>query len=98
MLRGYSTQKTSTIVTAVLSGVATLAGTYVVRERGADEPGASRRRVQNIDQLVRDIQAFIMDHGHLVTSDYDRKIDKYRWRFESIMGNSVENLIDGEKL
>ena len=34
----------------------------------------------------------MLDHGHLVTSSYDWMIDRYRRRFEEIMGNGAEGV------
>ena len=41
---------------------------------------------------MRDCKSFVLDRGHLTTSDYDWIVDRYRRRFEEIMGNGVEGV------
>ncbi|KAH9939654.1 uncharacterized protein BXZ73DRAFT_43677 [Epithele typhae] len=87
-----TTGRQTSIATSILGGMSTLAASYLAKARGSNEPEASQRRVQDLESFVRDCEAFVMDHGHLVTSDYDWMIDRYRRRFEEIMGNGAEGV------
>ena len=74
--------------------MSTLAASYLAKARGSNEPGASTRCAQDLDSFVRDCDAFVTDRGHLVTADYDWMIERYRRRFEEIMGNASEGVQD----
>ncbi|EPQ53180.1 hypothetical protein GLOTRDRAFT_24252, partial [Gloeophyllum trabeum ATCC 11539] len=48
----------------VLGGMATLIASYLARMRGSSEPDSSIRLTKDLDQFIRDIEAFVLDHGH----------------------------------
>lgn len=66
MLSAITIGRETSIVTAVLGGLATLVASYSARVRGTDEPEASLRRVKDMELFIRECEAFQMDHGYLV--------------------------------
>ena len=82
----------TSIATSILGGLSTLAASYLAKSRGSNEPDASARCAQDLDSFWRDCDSFVMDRGHLVTSEYDWMIDRYRRRFEEILGNGSEGV------
>ena len=73
-------------------GLATIVASYLARARGTNEPEVSNTRVKDLDQFVRDCQAFKMDHGHVLGDKYDRELEKFRLRFEELLGNIHGNI------
>ena len=45
-------------------------------------------RAHDLDHFIRDAEAFLLDHGHLVGPEYNADVQRYRFRFEEIMGNN----------
>lgn len=85
------------IATSILGGMSTLAASYLARARGSGEPEISIARSKDIENFIRDCEAFVFDHGHLVTEQYDVLIDRYRRRFEEIIGNGPNGIGDPKK-
>ncbi|KAF8966060.1 hypothetical protein BDZ97DRAFT_1729354 [Flammula alnicola] len=81
---GHQTQ----IATAVLGGFATIVASYLARARGSNEPELSIARVKDLEQFIRECQAFIMDHGHVLGDKYDDDLRRFRDRFEELLGNA----------
>jgi len=55
--------------------------------RGTNEPELSNTRVKDLDQFVRECEAFKMDHGHMLGKHHDRELENFRLRFEELLGN-----------
>ncbi|EMD30364.1 hypothetical protein CERSUDRAFT_38161, partial [Gelatoporia subvermispora B] len=51
------------------------------------EPEHSALRCRDLENFIRDLEAFMLDKGHLVGSEYDPMIERYRRRFEEVLGN-----------
>ncbi|KAH7886614.1 hypothetical protein F5I97DRAFT_1019734 [Phlebopus sp. FC_14] len=88
---GLSVAVTSGVAISVLGGMSTLVASYLARSRGSSEPELSVSRVKDLDQFLREIRAFQMDHGHEYASpdnDCNRRIEEYRQRFEQLLGNA----------
>lgn len=85
------------IGTSVLGGMSTLAASYLARARGSGEPELSIARCKDIENFIRDCEAFCLDHGHLLTDQFDVLIDKYRRRFEEIIGNGSNGVGDPKR-
>ncbi|KDR72994.1 hypothetical protein GALMADRAFT_212965 [Galerina marginata CBS 339.88] len=76
------------VMTAVLGGIATIVASYLARARGSNEPELSITRVKDLEQFIRDCEAFKMDHGHLLDNTHDDRLDEFRRRFEDLLGNA----------
>ena len=94
----------TSIATSILGGMSTLAASYLAKSRGSGEPEASALRARELDSFIRDLEAFMLDHGHLtggagggVQPEYEAMVARYRRRFEEIMGNALEGVEDSLK-
>ncbi|KAL6299174.1 hypothetical protein BKA93DRAFT_830129 [Sparassis latifolia] len=92
-----TTGKSASIGVAVLGGLSTLAASYLARTRGSGEPEASTARCKDLENFIRECEAFTLDKGHVIGTEYDYVIEKFRQRFEEIMGNVSNGPIDGQK-
>ncbi|KIM44109.1 hypothetical protein M413DRAFT_443156 [Hebeloma cylindrosporum] len=72
----------------VLGGFSTLVASFLARARGSNEPELSITRVKDLEQFIRECQAFKMDHGHVFGHKYDNELNRFRDRFEELLGNS----------
>ncbi|KAF9064984.1 hypothetical protein BDP27DRAFT_1229579, partial [Rhodocollybia butyracea] len=79
--------KSTSIGLPVIGGMATLVASYLARARGSNEPELSIIRVKDLEQFIRECEAFEMDYGHLANHDHDAKLDQFRRRFEELLGN-----------
>ncbi|KAI0739620.1 hypothetical protein C8Q80DRAFT_1274678 [Daedaleopsis nitida] len=89
-----TTGRQTSIATSILGGLSTLAASYLAKARGSGEPEWSTRRAQDLSSFLRDCEAFELDYGHKVGPEHDDMINRYRRRFEEIMGNGVEGVGD----
>ncbi|KAF8181506.1 hypothetical protein BJ912DRAFT_610258 [Pholiota molesta] len=80
--------KSAAVPTTILGALATLVASYLARARGSNEPELSITRVKDLEQFIRECTNFQMDHGEHMGHDYDGKIDGFRMRFESLLGNA----------
>jgi len=69
--------------------IATLVASYLARARGSNEPELSITRRTDLDQFIRDCQAFRMDNGHALGHKYDDAIIGFRRKFEELLGNPI---------
>ncbi|KAI4519286.1 hypothetical protein K523DRAFT_238664 [Schizophyllum commune Tattone D] len=92
MLSAITVGRETSIVTAVLGGLATLVASYSARVRGTDEPEASLRRVKDMELFIRECEAFQTDHFHVVDDPHlEAVVRGMRRRFEEFMGNGPEH-------
>lgn len=61
---------------------------YLARARGSNEPELSIARVKDLEQFIRECEAFKMDHGHDAGGEYDADLLHFRKRFEELLGNA----------
>ncbi|KAJ4490715.1 hypothetical protein J3R30DRAFT_3424432 [Lentinula aciculospora] len=78
----------TSIAVSVLGGLSTLVASYLARARGSNEPELSIIRVKDLDQFIRECKAFEMDFGHFTGNAYDERLQKFRTRFEELLGNA----------
>ena len=71
----------------ILGGFSTVAASFLARARGTHEPELSITRVKDLEQFIRECQAFKMDHGHVLGDKYDDELFRFRNRFEELLGN-----------
>ncbi|TFK97476.1 hypothetical protein BDV98DRAFT_574538 [Pterulicium gracile] len=67
------------IATAILGGFSTIVASYLARARGSNEPELSISRTKDLEQFIRECQAFQLDYGHLYGVDhtvYDPESEK----------------------
>jgi len=86
-LAAVTSGKQTSIMTSILGGFSTIVASYLARARGSNEPELSIARVKDLEQFLRECEAFQMDHGHKVGHDHDARIDGFRGRFEELLGN-----------
>jgi hypothetical protein len=72
----------------VVGGFSTLVASFLARARGSNEPELSITRVKDLEQFIRECQAFKMDHGHVFGDKYDTELHRFRDRFEELLGNA----------
>ncbi|KAI0776917.1 hypothetical protein BD413DRAFT_469016 [Trametes elegans] len=89
-----TTGRQTSIATSILGGMSTLAASYLAKARGSGEPEISSIRCRDLEGFIRDCQAFMLDKGFMVGTEYDSIVDRYRRRFEEIMGNGAGGVGD----
>jgi len=77
------------ICTVILGGFSTIIASYLARARGSGEPESSISRRNDLDQFLREVEAFNKDHGDVKGPEFDGEITRLRRRFEEILGNSA---------
>jgi hypothetical protein len=75
--------------------MSTLAASYLAKARGSGEPERSVLKLRDLENFVREVEASILDHGHIVShgpddpsaagGEWDQMVQRYRARFEQIM-------------
>jgi len=75
------------VTTSALGGVSTLTASFLARMRGSNEPELSITRTKDLDQFIRECDAFQLDRGHIMGNEEDPKLDELRKRFEELLGN-----------
>jgi len=75
-------------MTAVLGGLSTVVASYLARMRGSNEPELSITRVKDLEQFIRECEAFKLDNGHATGDKFSRELDRFRARFEELLGNA----------
>ena len=76
-----------------LGGAGTAIASYIARARGTNEPQMSLQRATDLQKFIRDITAFIEDHGEIEGFEYDLQIVAFRERFEGILGNETDQYV-----
>jgi len=76
------------LTTSILGGMSTLVASYLARMRGSNEPELSITRAKDLDQFIRECNAFQMDRGHITGSEEDQTLEGFRKRFEELLGNA----------
>ncbi|KAG6906785.1 hypothetical protein DXG01_012118 [Tephrocybe rancida] len=87
-LSAVTTGHQTSIMTAILGGLSTLSASYLARARGSNEPELSITRVKDLEQYIRECEAFQMDYGHTLGDTYDKELEDFRRRFEELLGNA----------
>ncbi len=77
-------------MTAVLGGLSTIVAAYLARARGSNEPELSISRVKDLEQFIRECEAFKIDHGHRGGGgdELEKELERLRGRFEEFLGNA----------
>lgn len=80
-------ERQTSIMTAILGGISTIVASYLARARGSNEPENSLSKIRDLEQFIRDLEAFRLDHGHVSGDKHDTEISRFRARFEELLGN-----------
>lgn len=81
----YSTQA----LFSSTGGASTIVASYLARMRGTNEPQLSIQRAKDLDQLIRQCEAFLMDHGHKTGgADEENTLQGFREKLEQLLGNA----------
>jgi hypothetical protein len=79
-------------MTTVLGGLSTIVAAYLARARGSNEPELSISRVKDLEQFIRECEAFKMDHGHRGEGGggdgLEKELERLRGKFEELLGNA----------
>ncbi|RDB21950.1 hypothetical protein Hypma_010891 [Hypsizygus marmoreus] len=78
----------TSIMTAILGGLATVVASYLARARGSNEPELSITRVKDLEEFIRQCEAFQMDFGHISGDKHDAELVSFRRRFEDLLGSA----------
>lgn len=62
---------------------------YLARTRGSKEPELSLLRVRDLEQFIRELRAFQLDHGHVDSDEWDKEIGRFRQELEDILDGLV---------
>lgn len=89
-----TTGKTTSVVTSILGGVSTLAASYLAKARGSGEPERSSGLAKELENFVRDCDAFVLDYGHRKGDEMAEHVEEYRRRFEILMGHNGDQVGD----
>ncbi|TFK38440.1 hypothetical protein BDQ12DRAFT_605620, partial [Crucibulum laeve] len=87
-LSAATTGRQTSIMTAILGGFATIVASYLARARGSNEPELSITRVKDLEQFIRECEAFKMDNGHVFGDKHNEALETFRRRFEELLGNA----------
>jgi hypothetical protein len=67
-----------------VGAISTVVASYLAKARGSNEPDLSKHHSKELDQFLRDIKAFILDHGDDKGREWESKIAEFRDRLEEI--------------
>lgn len=87
-LSAVTSGRQTSIMTAILGGLSTVVASYLARARGSNEPELSITRVKDLEQFIRECQAFKLDYGATLGSELDPRLNALRGRFEELLGNA----------
>ncbi|KAF8072263.1 hypothetical protein FPV67DRAFT_1667688 [Lyophyllum atratum] len=83
-----TTGRQAAVATTILGGLATVVASYLARARGSNEPELSITRTKDLEQFIRECQAFQLDNGHIASGEHDEQLHRFRSRFEELLGNA----------
>ncbi|KAG6873485.1 hypothetical protein C0995_015188 [Termitomyces sp. Mi166 len=94
---GATDGKQAAIGTTILGALSTIVASFLARARGSGEPELSATRVRDLEHFIREVDAFLMDHGDDTSTSgvHDDQIHKFRTRFEELLGNMTHKSARG---
>jgi len=81
--------KRSSIAISTLGGASTLVASVLARAQGSNEPDGSLLRAKALKHFLREIDAFVLDHGHEIGHKWDDKVNGFRHGLENMLGNRL---------
>lgn len=91
--REFGIFKQEAIGTTILGALSTIVASFLARARGSGEPELSVTRVKDLEQYIREVDAFLVDHGDATSNDHDDQLHKFRMRFEELLGNMTQYVV-----
>ncbi|KAF9242834.1 hypothetical protein BU15DRAFT_60128 [Melanogaster broomeanus] len=91
LLGALTTGLASALTGKQARGAATMVASYLARARGSNEPELSITRVKDLEQFLREAEAFRLDHAHEYATPndgLDQRVAGFRRRFEELLGNA----------
>ncbi|KAH9961788.1 hypothetical protein BC827DRAFT_260419 [Russula dissimulans] len=79
--------KHTDLAISILGIGSAVVGSYLARTKGSNEPQASHLRARLLEYFMRDINAFVLDHGLEPGDKWDEEINGFRIGLENIVGN-----------
>jgi hypothetical protein len=73
-------------VITTLGITSTLIAWYLSRTRDSNEPQKSQDRARDLGHLLREVDGFILDHGHEPGDMWEDKIIGFRLTLEKVLG------------
>lgn len=61
-----------------------MVASYLAKARGTNEPDLSKQHYKELEQFLRDVNAFILDHGDERGQEWNPKIVGFRDRLDDI--------------
>ena len=71
-----------------------MAASYLAKARGSGEPERSSQLARDMENYVRDLKAFVLDHGHKLGDDLSDHVEEYRQQFEALLGHKRSQVSD----
>ncbi|KII84750.1 hypothetical protein PLICRDRAFT_340772 [Plicaturopsis crispa FD-325 SS-3] len=92
-LSAVTVGRQTSIMTAIMGGFSSIVASYLARARGSNEPELSIQRCKDLEQFIRECEAFQLDKGHLNPEpgsecEEEKKLVELRDRFEELLGNA----------
>lgn len=57
---------------------------FLARVRGTREPERSKSHSENLEKYIRDLKAFVEDHGMSTGQEHNERIDRFRDEFSRL--------------
>ncbi|KAI0030032.1 hypothetical protein K488DRAFT_16408, partial [Vararia minispora EC-137] len=74
----------------VLGGASTLAASYLAKARSSGEPETSAARAKVLEHFLREVRAYVLDHGHEngdgLVGEHGRAVRAFRAELELLLG------------
>ncbi|XP_006459676.1 hypothetical protein AGABI2DRAFT_135041 [Agaricus bisporus var. bisporus H97] len=83
-----TTGRSTAVQTTIFGAMSTLVASYLAKARGSKEPELSIVRTRDLEHFIREIEAFMLDHGHVDTDVWDKDINRFRLQLEGILSNA----------
>ncbi|KAF9037607.1 hypothetical protein BJ165DRAFT_563164 [Panaeolus papilionaceus] len=83
-----TTGHSAAVNTTILGALSTIVASYLARARGSNEPELSITRTKDLEQFIREVRAFQLDHGHETGKEWSAEVERLRRRFEDLLGNA----------
>ncbi|PPQ66719.1 hypothetical protein CVT24_008820 [Panaeolus cyanescens] len=80
--------RSAAVNTTILGALSTIVASYLARARGSNEPELSITRTKDLEQFIREVRAFQLDHGHATGKEWTPEVERLRNRFEDLLGNA----------
>ncbi|KDQ12876.1 hypothetical protein BOTBODRAFT_176020 [Botryobasidium botryosum FD-172 SS1] len=87
-LSAVTSGRSTSIMVSVLGALSTMVASFLARARGTNEPERSKAHGNTLQEFVREVEAFVLDFGNELGSEFDPKVREFRERFEELQGSA----------